>query len=300
MTRFRADLLLLFATLIWGTAFVAQKQALEHVGPFSFVAVRFLVSLLVVLPLALREGRRERDGFLAVPSGGREVLWLCLAFAGGAILQQAGIAGTSVTNAGFLTGLYVLFTPLLCRALWGQRVPWRIWPAALLSVAGVWLLSGGTLSRGAAFSGGDVLVILCALAFAAHIALMGRVMGRANAPFRVCLAQYAVTAAVAGVLGLAFEDMGAQDFRGAFWPLLYAGTLSGGVAFTIQAVAQRYTPAPDSAVILSAEAVFAALAGAVLMHERVGAAGLAGCGLIFAAILLVEAGGIIFRRFSAS
>lgn len=94
--------------------------------------------------------------------------------------------------------------------------------------------------------------------------------------------------------------MGAQDFRGAFWPLLYAGTLSGGVAFTIQAVAQRYTPAPDSAVILSAEAVFAALAGAVLMHERVGAAGLAGCGLIFAAILLVEAGGIIFRRFSAS
>jgi drug/metabolite transporter (DMT)-like permease len=293
LSRLKADLLLLLAALIWGAAFVAQKTALTHIGSYTFIAARFSLSALLVLPFALRE--RPAQPFFTQPLM-PELVLLCLAFSGAVMLQQVGIEGTSVTNAGFLTGLYVLFVPVICRIIFKQKISGWIIPAALLSVAGVWFLSGSTLQSLAAPNRGDMLVLLCAIGFAFQVTLIGRIMQKVRAPFRLSCLQYGVVALLAAIAAITLEQPHIKDIAAAMWPILYAGVLSGGVAYTVQAVAQQYTPASDSAVILSAKSVFAAIAGALLMGDRLTLQGGFGCGLIAAAILMVECGPYLWRR----
>jgi drug/metabolite transporter (DMT)-like permease len=291
LTRFQADLLLLLVALIWGAAFVAQKEALAHVGSFTFIAARFGLSALLVLPFAWREQRKAQAKLAREHAGA--LLLLCLAFTAAVILQQVGLEKTTVTNAGFLTGLYVLFVPVICLVFYRQKLSKLIFPAALLSVAGVFLLSGAKVT---ALSSGDGLVLLCAVGFAAQVALIGRIMGRVKAPFRVCLIQYVAVFAAALAAACVFETPDVESVMKAWLPILYAGAMSGGIAYTLQVVAQQYTPASDCAVILSGEAVFAALAGALLQGDRLSAAGGLGCLLIIGAILLVEFGPYLLRK----
>ncbi|HYD17970.1 MAG TPA: DMT family transporter [Patescibacteria group bacterium] len=283
MSRLQADLVLLLVALIWGAAFVAQKEAMEHVGPYTFIAARFGISALLVLPLALREQSR---GARLGRSAARDLGFLCVAFCAGVIFQQAGVALTSVTNAGFLTGLYVLFTAVICAVIYRQKLSRLVIPAALMSVAGVGLLSGGyDLAR---INVGDTLVLCCAVGFGFQVALVGRVMDKWPAPFRVCFIQYASVTFIAGLAALVIEQASLANILNAGWPILYAGAISGGIAYTLQVVAQRFTPASDAAVIMSAESLFAALFGALLMSEKLTLAGGIGCALIISAILLVE------------
>jgi drug/metabolite transporter (DMT)-like permease len=288
MSRLRADLLLLLAALIWGGAFVAQKESFNHVGAFTFVAARFALSAILVFPLAWRE-RRKSDIFSA-PSVMSELVPLCIVFSAAIMLQQAGMAQTSVTNAGFLTGLYVVFVPAIVWAVYGQKPPVWIFPATILSVLGVWFLSGEAAQDRFQLNRGDILVLLCAVGFAWHIILVGRVMRRSPTPFSLCCLQYAVVAVAALAAAVLTEQPELKNILAAGYSILYAGVLSGGIAYTLQVVAQQYTPSTDSAVILSAESVFAALAGALFMQDRLTATGWLGCGLIFGAILLVELG----------
>lgn len=287
MSRIQADLVLLLVALIWGAAFVAQKNALAYVGSFTFIAARFAISALLVLPLALRERSKSKEVI-----AGRVTLFdlalLCASFAGAVVLQQVGLEKTSVTNAGFLTGLYVLFVPVICRVIYKQTLSMLIYPAALLSVAGVFLLSGGELTS--VSLEGDGLVLLCAVGFAIQVALIGKIMGAVKAPFRICLLQYASCALIGLAAALIFEHPTMENILKAGLPILYAGVISGGIAYTLQVVAQQYTPASDSAVILSGEAVFAALTAAIMSGERLTSTGFAGCLLIIFAILMVEFG----------
>lgn len=292
MTRLQADLLLLFATLIWGTAFIAQKDAFAHVGPCTFVAARFGLSALLVLPLAARE--RGRAALEA--AGGKALSLIGLFFAAGVLFQQAGVGFTSTANAGFFTGLYALFVPVICLVGFGQKLPARVFPAALVCVSGVWLLTGGSLTSLAHMGRGDVLVLLCAAAFAAQIVMVGRIMARVAAPFQLCFFQYASAALAAALCAAVGEQPSLHGLGAALGPILYAGVLSGGIAFTIQVVAQQHTPASDSAVIMSAEAVFAALAGALMKNEFLTPPALAGCALILGAILLVELGAAVKKQ----
>jgi drug/metabolite transporter (DMT)-like permease len=294
VSRLQADLLLLLAALIWGAAFVAQKEALDHIGSLTFVAARFGISALLVLPLAWREhAAAAATGARLTEKDGRELALLCSAFAAAVILQQVGLEQTSVTNAGFLTGLYVIFVPVICRVFYRQQLSALIYPAALLSVAGVFLLSGGKMTS---VSSGDALVLLCALGFGLQVALVGRIMARVKAPFRLCFLQYAAVCLVSAAGAALYEAPKLEGILAAWLPILYAGALSGGVAYTLQVVAQQYTPASDSAVILSGESVFAALAGALLRNERLTMTGFGGCSLIIFAILMVEFGPYILRR----
>jgi drug/metabolite transporter (DMT)-like permease len=297
MSRLKADLLLLLAAVIWGGAFVAQKDVLAHIGSFTFVAARFSLSALIVLPLAMRETRRARatgaDGS-GIPK--RDLRLLCGAFIVGVLAQQAGIEKTSVTNAGFLTGLYVLLVPIICRLLYRERLSPLIVPAALLSVLGVFLLSGGALT---ALTSGDALVLLCAAGFALQVTLVGRIMAKARAPFRLCLIQYASVAGAAGLLAALTEQSTPGALLAAWLPILYAGAVSGGIAYTLQVVAQQYSPASDAAVILSGEAVFAALFAALINGERLSPLSAAGCACIIAAILMVEFGPFALARLAA-
>lgn len=289
MTRFQADALLLLATLFWGAGFVAQKHVYAVVGVFTFLSVRFALSALVVLPLAWREHRQgPAFGKALGRAGVFEFSGMCATFAVACAFQQAGVGITSVANAGFLTSLYVLMVPVICLVMYRQKVPLRIFPAALLSVAGVWLLSGGggltEINRG------DVFVFLCAVTFAVQIVLLGRVTARVNMPFRICFLQYVFTALFAAVPMLMLETPSLPALQGVFWPLMYSAAISGAFAFTAQAIAQRYAPPSDAAVIMSAEAPFAALAGLWLLNETLTGVAIAGCALIFIAILTVELG----------
>lgn len=286
MSRIQADLVLLLVALIWGAAFVAQKNALAHVGSFTFIAARFSISALLVLPLALRERKKSKDVHIN-RTHVFDLALLCASFAGAVVLQQVGLEKTSVTNAGFLTGLYVLFVPVICRLIYRQTLSVLIYPAALLSVAGVFLLSGGEMT---AISSGDGLVLLCAIGFAIQVALIGKIMAAVKAPFRICLLQYASCALVALIAALVFEHPSVDNIMKAALPILYAGAISGGIAYTLQVVAQQYTPASDSAVILSGESVFAALTAAIMNGERLTSMGASGCMLIILAILMVEFG----------
>lgn len=284
---------MLLAALIWGLAFVAQKNASEHMGAFSFVAARFILSSLVIFPFALREYRSK----ITTPAlfFNRELLLLCCAFSAALIFQQAGIAHTTVTNAGFFTGLYVLFVPIFCRYFFKQKISGWIIPSALLSVVGVWFLSGGNLTSPAQLNIGDLLVLICAGGFGLQVALIGHIAQRTRAPLVLSFVQYAFVSVVALTIALFTETISLDGLRAALWPILYAGILSGGIAFTLQVIAQQYAPASDSAVILSSEAVFAALAGVFLMGDTLTGFGMTGCFLIILAILMVELAPYLIR-----
>lgn len=292
MSRLRADGLLLLTAIIWGFAFVAQKTGMEGLGPFGFIASRFILSFVVVLPFALREHRTygPPDG----KSGGL-VLALSFIFFVGVALQQAGIGLTSVTNAGFLTGLYVLGTPAVAWALWKYKPSAIILPACLTAVAGTWFLNGASLDR---FHAGDWLVLACALVFSVHVPLLGYTVQRVRRPLTLSAAQYAICAVLGLIACVLFEGgIGLDALRSNALQIFYAGVISGGVAYTLQAVAQQHTPSADAAVIMAGESLFAALGGALLLGERLQGIEWLGCALILAAILLVECVPVLRKFF---
>jgi drug/metabolite transporter (DMT)-like permease len=286
MTRIQAHLLLLVVALIWGSGFVAQAYARNNVEPFMFNGIRFLLGACVVAPLAWRDYRMlsRRDVCPARRGApGVVVLGLLLTFA--AAFQQIGISGTTVTNAGFLTALYVPLAPLMAWALLRERPHWSVCFAAFGCLLGAWLLSG---ARWSAISAGDLWVMGGSLFWALHVLLVGRVADRLAAPFLLAAGQFLVCG-VASLAWAALTETNTLDgIRRVMGPILYSGVLSVGFAYTGQVVGQRYIEASEAAIILSSETVFAALFGFMLMGERLGLAGIAGCALIFICILTVQ------------
>lgn len=285
---------MLLAALIWGAAFVAQKSAMDQLGPFTFSGTRFLLSIFVILPFVLKEMRQSAG--TAIASRDKWLIAIIgLVFFAGVNLQQMGIAGTNITNAGFLTSLYVVFVPFMSLFVFRKKPRMIVWLAAPLCLLGVWLLGDASLSR---LSAGDLLVILCAFFFALHVVLVGVVMLRVPRPLTLAATQYAVCAALSLLAAVAFEDISLEAMTAALPALLYAGIISGGIAYTLQIVAQQYTPASDAAIILSAEALFAALFGVFLMGDSLTPLAWTGCGVIMVAILLVELFPASLRRKS--
>lgn len=286
MSRIRANLLLVLIALIWGSAFVAQSRGMEHIGPMLFTGVRFLIGALVVLPLAWLESRRlKADQRGLERQDGVKIMGLGFLLLLGAAMQQIGIIHTTVTNAGFLTALYVPLVPVLGYLLLRQLPHWSVWPGALACLVGAFLLSGAQeLNIGV----GDLWVMVSALPWALHVLMVGRVADRMAAPFSVAFGQFLFCGLVALAWGLAFESYSWAGLQAATWPILYTGVMSVGIAFTAQVVAQRYAHAADAAIILSSETLFAAGFGFVLMGDRLSPAGLLGCGLIFVSMMAVQ------------
>ena len=286
MTRIQANLLLTVIALIWGSAFVAQSWGMAHVGPMTFTGVRFLIGALVVAPLIWIEwrGRSRTQPTLCTTDFG-QVAGLGVLLLAGAAMQQIGIIDTSITNAGFLTALYVPLVPLLGWLLWRHRPHPAVWPSALACLVGAYLLSG---AQGLSIGRGDLWVIGSSLPWALHVLLVGRVADRLNAPFLVAGGQFLVCGALSLMWAGVAESISLQALTAASGALLYTGVLSVGVAFTAQVVAQRYAQAADAAIVLSSETLFAALFGFFLLGERLTLAGLAGCALIFVSMLTVQ------------
>lgn len=283
----RGNLLLLATAAIWGAAFVAQRAGAESLPPFAFNGLRFLLGSVLLVPVValFRLFSRAPAAFPPLRAHLLPAL-LCGTFLFlGSSLQQSAMSTTDPGKAGFLTALYILLVPLL-RLLFGQPLrPLHLF-CALLGTAGMALLC---LADGfGPLLPGDFLLLLCALAFAGHILAVDRLAPALDPLLLSCL-QFAVV----GFLSLPFllfkEGFPPPAaFRAAAVPFLYAAVCSCAIAYTLQVVAQRHTDPTIASLIMCLESVFALLAGMLLLHEHHTVRELAGCALLFAAILLSQ------------
>lgn len=286
MPRPLAVLMLVVCTLFWGFAFLFQKDAMAHMGPLTFTAIRYIIGTVLVAPLALREFRagRARQVRFARRHWGQFVA-LVLSFFAGVWAQQAAMQASSLTNGGFLTSLYVIFTPFVTIALFRHRPHPIIYFGAPLALAGLYLLTGADVSR---FSLSDGLLVVCALAWAVQIAVLAPLVQETGLPVTMSAACFAVTGVLA-LVGVPLLEQPTLGGIGAGWiDILYTGIFSTAIAFTLQAMGQQYVPPANAAIILSSESLFAALAGFLFLGERLPPLGYAGAALIFGSILLVE------------
>ena len=268
---------LVVVTAIWGYTFVPVQEAVAVYPLFAFLAVRFAISTAALAPFAWRQlGTLPRSGWLAgIGAGG------LLAAAYG--LQTAGLELTTVTSTGFITGLYVVFTPVLALLAFGTRVPGVLWIGVALSVVGLLLLSGAP--EGSAV--GNALVLGNALAQALQITAMERFAPRYDARALTFL-QMAVAFVSFAVIALAAGQVSAPDTAATWYALVVTGVFAGALGYLVATWVQSRTTAARAALVFTLEAPFAALFGVLLLSERLGWAGWAGCAVMLTGILLAE------------
>nr|CAD6410540.1 EamA/RhaT family transporter [Rhizobium sp. Q54] len=293
MTRIQANLVLLLAAAIWGGGFVAQSTAMDDIGPFWFVGLRFAIAAIAVMPFAWLEARRAevrltRRDWLSFGAVG-------LALFAGAITQQIGLLTTTVTNSSFLTGLYVVFVPLITVVALRRYPHWIIWPASGMSLLGIFLMSGGQLAN---LTPGDLLTIVCAFFWGIQIILAGLFVTSTGRPLALSVTQFAVCSLICLAIAPMTETISFDIVRASYREILYVGLVSSGLAFVLQVIGQRYTTAPQAAIFLSSEALFGSLLGALLLGDVLPPMGYVGCAIIFAAMLMVEVVPELGRRKS--
>ena len=287
-TRLKADLLLLLTAVIWGLAFAAQRFAALKTGIFLFNAVRFALGFaalgLVWLVWKRRQPLHETGSWIKIPQAGLAITLSGLVLFLGSALQQAGLQYTTAANAGFITGLYVVIVPVLLALVLHRRVGWQVWLAALLAVAGLYLLSTGAhlgINRG------DLLELAGAFMWALHVIVVAwAVRMLPLVPFS--LGQFAIAGVLNGAAALVWELPFTPWTPPVWLAVLYVGIFSTAIGYTTQAAGQRYAPETDAAFILNLEAVFAALFGFLILGEKLLPVQLLGCGLILAAVLFVQ------------
>jgi len=277
----RADILMLVTAMIWGVSFVAQRLGMDAIGPFLYTGLRFALGALMLLPLLAWSARRGAQPF------NRGLLLAGLAIGTaltlGINLQQVGLLFTSVTNSGFITGLYVIIVPLLGLLL-GHRTGTGTWLGAALAVIGMAMLSIGPDFKVAS---GDWLQLAGALVWGCHVLLVGLFASRYDA-IRLAFLQFVTCSVVSMALALVFEEIHWDAIVQAGPALLYGGLLGVGTGFTLQVIAQKHAIASHAAIILSLEAVFAAIAGAIFLDESLHARGYFGCALMLAGMLVAQ------------
>jgi drug/metabolite transporter (DMT)-like permease len=282
---YRSDMLLLTAAVIWGSAFVAQRVGMSHVGPLTFNGLRFALGALVLLPLAWR-GDRPPLGHGGDDPGKNPwtVLWggglAGVVLFSGAALQQVGLVYTTAGKAGFITGLYVIIVPLMGLFL-GHRPGWGGWAGAGMAAYGLYLLS---VTGAWTFAPGDLWELFGAFFWAAHVLILGWLSPRVDR-LKLAWTQYMVCSVLSLIGAGLTETMSLDGIEGALIPILYGGVLSVGIAYTLQVVAQRHAPPTHAAIILSLEAVFAAMAGWLVLGEALSLKALIGCALMFSGML---------------
>ncbi|MFI3176114.1 MAG: DMT family transporter [Eubacteriales bacterium] len=280
---------LLFVTAcIWGVAFVAQSMGMDHIGPFTFNFVRTLIGAIVLIPVIFLFSDKKLEQSEEEKKSYRYHTWvggiccgvaLCIATS----FQQFGIMYTTVGKAGFITALYIIIVPILGLFL-KKKVRLLIWISAGIAVVGFYLLC---VMGQFELNIGDLLILICALVFSIHILIIDYFSPRGNG-VQISAIQFAVTAFLCGIGALIFETIVWEDICNAWLPILYAGVMSCGVAYTLQIIGQKNTEPAVASLILSLEAVVSVIAGAIILHERMSVQELVGCGLVFLAIILAQ------------
>jgi drug/metabolite transporter (DMT)-like permease len=298
MSRFRADMLLLLVALIWGSAFAVQKVATQYFDLFTFNGLRFLLGGLVLFPFSifnpLHKTYRspifdDTDSMkVKTPStlDRKSILYFLLAgllIFGAAGFQQAGLKATTAGNAGFITTLYVVFVPIILVLFMKEKVRWISWLGAGIAIVGSLLLSTGGTFR---LAFGDALEMVGAVFWALHMILVSRA-GKHMDVITFSVGQY-LTAGTLNLLVSFWLKLPYSGLSGGWWTILYIGLLSTAVGYTLQVLGQKYAPATDATILLSMEAVFAALIGFIFLGESMLPVQLVGCTLILIAVLVTQ------------
>lgn len=286
----RADALLLLVALIWGFAFVAQRLGMENLGPYGFNASRFFLGACSLLPLLLLFRPQPSHQANKLLKGG--VLAGAVLFVGSS-LQQVGLVTTTAANAGFITGLYIVLVPMFGLLL-GQSTALTTWLGALLAVVGLYFLS---IDENLAINTGDLLVLLGAGFWAGHVLLIGKLAPVVD-NLRLAIVQFFVCGTLSLLVTLVIEiDVFTVERIALSWkPIAFAGLFSVGIAYTLQVVAQRDAAPSHAAIIMSLEAVFAAVGGWMFLNEHLDLRQLGGCGLMLIGMLVSQYPVLISRR----
>jgi len=276
-----------FCTFIWGTTFIAQDTGMDKIGPLTFNATRFFVGFLSIIPLALlfekkkitKEINNNKQLFYKM------LFWVGLFLFLGTYLQQAALLYTDVANAAFFTIFYVPMVPIILFFFYSKSIHWSIWPSALFCIVGVYLLSDFS---DATVRLGDSLVILCALFWALHIIFIGNFIKNFNLPLFFGAMQALVVSLFSFFFAVFFETITIPNILNESVSIIYAGILSGGVAFTLQIFAQKNISSAPAAIIFSLEGVFAAIAAWIILNQILDLDNIIGCVLILFAVLLSQ------------
>ena len=289
----RADILMLVAAAIWGFAFVAQRVGMETMGPHFFNAIRFFIGAFALIPVIWFFSRKPNKSNVEHVSIKKLVIAGSLAgvlLFGGAAFQQVGIQYTTAGKAGFITGLYIFFVPLI-GLFFGQRTGSGTWLGATMALVGLYLLSfsdGLSLNfENSVELRGDLLELVCAVFFAGHVLIIGYLAKKID-PIKLSIIQFCVAGLLSLVVAISLELITWDMVAATVIPLLYAGVMSTGVAYTLQVVAQQHAHSSHAAIILSLEGAFALLGGWLLLDEQLPARGLLGCGLMLVGMLLSQ------------
>ena len=287
MTKSASLFCALITTFIWGTAFIAQDTGMDNIGPLTFNCSRFLVGFIFMLPIALII---ERKKIISEININRKLFFKYYMFMGvslflGTSLQQAALQYTNIANAAFFTVFYVPIVPILLFIFYKIKVHWSIWPSIVMCIIGVYLLSNFSDFQ---IMLGDALVILCSLFWALHIIFAGKFMKKFDLPIFYASLQSIFVFLLSMISALIFEEIDIQKILLEYSSILYAGILSGGVAFTLQMYAQKNIDEAPAAIIYSLEGVFAALAGWIILNQILNLNNIIGCLLILLAVILSQ------------
>ena len=288
--QFLGIFLLIVTSLIWGGAFIAQSDAMDHIGPLTMNGTRTLLAAIFLLPVCLISDaiNGKKPSILGTndPNQKKTILLaglLCgiaITFASG--IQQIGIKYTTVGKAGFLTTLYVVFVPLI-ELIFGKRIKWNGWIGVVLAMVGMFFIC---INEDFLIGFGDLLVILSALFFAIHILFVDKYVHVAG--IRLSFLQFVVCGICCLVGAIIFEEISFKAITQALPSILYAGVLSAGVGYTLQIIAQKWVAPNIAPLIMCLESVFALMFGSMLHHERMTVVEYVGCALVFVAIVLAQ------------
>lgn len=297
--HFKNPVLLLITAIIWGIAFVAQSVGMDYIGPFTFNFVRNIIGGLVLIPciwflnklktkenpVAKEENKQDRKTLLigGICCG----IALCLA----SNMQQIGIQYTTVGKAGFITALYIIIVPIMGIAL-KKKCGIQVWISVVIALAGFYLLS---IKEGFRLGAADAYLLCSAVLFSIHILVIDYFSPKTDGVKMSCI-QFFVCGILSGVVMLFVENPSLANIFAAWIPILYAGVLSCGVAYTLQIVGQKNFNPTIASLILSLESVFSALAGWMILKQALTGREILGCVLIFCAIILAQIPGIHLRR----
>jgi drug/metabolite transporter (DMT)-like permease len=282
----KSSALLLLTAAIWGFAFVAQRVGTMHVGAFTFTGLRFALGSLSLLPIVIFTGRRREKSNNKVETKSSFVTAGIIAGSAlftAASFQQIGLIYTTAGKAGFITGLYIVFVPILGIFL-KQKTHVTTWLGVFVAIIGLYFLS---VNEGFYIEHGDWLEIIGAVFWAVHILVIDHFAKKVDA-VKLSIMQFVTCSALSLMAALIFEDISIAALSQIVIPLLYGGILSGGVAYTIQAIAQKHAKPSHAAIAMSMESVFASIGGLILLGEIMPLRGYLGCALMLAGMLLSQ------------
>ena len=278
MKERNASFLLLLTSMIWGLSFVAQSVSSETLGPFTFNTLRYLIGAVAILPFAIFSMKKEKDWKKTIKGS-----FICGALlAAASVMQQTGIAESGAGKGGFITSLYIVIVPCLSVVL-QKKIQKKTWMAALLAVVGMFLLC---IKNGTGIAKGDIYLIICAFLFSIYMIAVDTVRKDIDGMLLSFL-QF-IIADILTLPGMIAEKSELGTILSSWLPLIYTGVLGSGIAYTFQIVAQKYVKPQKAAFLLSLESVWATIGGAVLISERMTEREIAGCILVFIAVMLSQ------------